>query len=65
MPGRPPRGKKVDHSLIGKQVEYQGHIWRVSSARQREDQGKAWLILRRHPRISVVVKEYEVREVFD
>jgi hypothetical protein len=65
MSRNPTREMRVDHSLVGKQVEYQGHIWRVSSARRRNDQGKAWLILRRHPRVIVMVKEYEVRQVFD
>jgi hypothetical protein len=62
MVRKPTRKKNVDHHLIGRQVDYQGYIWRVSAARRRDSQGEAWLILRGKSTVPVRAGPFTLRE---
>lgn len=56
--------KQRDHVLVGKEVWYQGHIWRVVSAHANPGMS-AWLTLKRGLGIEALAKSYEVNETFN
>jgi len=58
-------GRKVtDHALLGKEVWFQGHIWRVVSAHANPGI-TPWLTLKRGFGIETVAKSYELTETFN
>lgn len=58
--------KSLDHRLLGREVMYRGRFWRVVSAHQGgTSQGSPWLLIKRFPNISILVKRSEIKEVFN
>lgn len=60
-PPAPPR-----HDLVGRDVVYQGHVWRVVASQEDQDaHGSPWLTLRRGGGIEAIAKSYELREALN
>lgn len=55
---------KVEHVLVGSNVYYQSHIWRVTAAHQDNPETSPWLVLRRGL-LEATAKPYEVVTAFD
>ncbi|MDX9719297.1 MAG: hypothetical protein RBU37_01020 [Myxococcota bacterium] len=54
-----------ERSLVGRDVWYRGHVWRVTGMQEGDSQGSPWLTLRRGVGIKAFAKNYEVIEALN